>query len=408
MRSLKPSFWNSCRSIVQNLEDSYTEIFGDEFEVFDYSADQSLEEVENALNRYKKTTIKRIVFIDHYPTITNFLKVFNQLYPTDKPDLFIHTFGDFNIRTNEYLGIDELLKEFKLTLISPSTKSRRHIDFFLNKAGTSLVCPFPISNDFIFNKVDKEKLKSKYSIPIKSRVIVSYGRLSHQKNSLGTLLIVEEYLRLNPDSYYIIAGSFDEYGLPIIGNRSIQTELEKAIFRINKELGSRVIFLGEVEKEKILELLHLSDIYLSLSLYHTEDFGMAPLEALCCGLPCLLTDWGGYSDFYYSEKTESCSLVKVELNDNGLEISKEEVLSSLTAMLEKKTDREHISNFYREKYSIIAIGEQLAKNLCLEMSEFEGFNQNAKIFYWINKKGLELECKPNRLYEKMFRGFYEG
>ncbi|MFN7453061.1 MAG: glycosyltransferase [Pseudobdellovibrionaceae bacterium] len=41
----------------------------------------------------------------------------------------------------------------------------------------------------------------------------------------------------------------------------------------------------------------LSAAYLSLSHYEFEDLGIAPCEAISAGMPCILSDWGGYSDF---------------------------------------------------------------------------------------------------------------
>jgi hypothetical protein len=38
-------------------------------------------------------------------------------------------------------------------------------------------------------------------------------------------------------------------------------------------------------------------VFLSLSHHEFEDMGVAPCEALSRGLPCVLSDWGGYSDF---------------------------------------------------------------------------------------------------------------
>lgn len=48
-----------------------------------------------------------------------------------------------------------------------------------------------------------------------------------------------------------------------------------------------------------------SAAFISLSQYAFEDFGVAPLEALRAGMPCILSDWMGYRDF------ESERLIKI-------------------------------------------------------------------------------------------------
>ena len=65
----------------------------------------------------------------------------------------------------------------------------------------------------------------------------------------------------------------------------------KKMITLVDELGIRakVHFLGK--QENLAELYSISDLFLLLS--EKESFGLAALEAMACGVPCIGTDIGG-------------------------------------------------------------------------------------------------------------------
>lgn len=62
----------------------------------------------------------------------------------------------------------------------------------------------------------------------------------------------------------------------------------------SSNVPSNVVFMGEISKEGVKELLSESDIFLFLS--HTEGFANALLEAMAQGLPIIATDVGANRD----------------------------------------------------------------------------------------------------------------
>ncbi len=62
-----------------------------------------------------------------------------------------------------------------------------------------------------------------------------------------------------------------------------------------RELGSRILFMGQVDEAEKFRILHMCDLYVSTSQH--EGFGLVFLEAMACGLPIVCYDHGGQTDF---------------------------------------------------------------------------------------------------------------
>lgn len=78
---------------------------------------------------------------------------------------------------------------------------------------------------------------------------------------------------------------------------------EDALRQCAEEHGvaDRVHFMGFVEEQEKLELLSMSDIYVSTSQH--EGFGLVYLEGMACGLPIVCYNHGGQTDFLIDGKT---------------------------------------------------------------------------------------------------------
>ncbi|MBO7616975.1 MAG: glycosyltransferase family 4 protein [Bacteroidales bacterium] len=113
-------------------------------------------------------------------------------------------------------------------------------------------------------------------------------------------------------------------------------------------LSEVVNLVGRKTREYIVNALQEADVYILSS--HLETFGVAPVEALACGVPVIATDCGGSRSY---------------MNDfNGLLIPADDVKAlseAIKYMAEHYSgyDRKRIAEECRQKFSSEAIAKQL-------------------------------------------------
>lgn len=131
-----------------------------------------------------------------------------------------------------------------------------------------------IDNDFkVKEKEEIEYLYDKYGIPKEKKIVLYVGNLKPHKN-LHTLLKAVSILDRADILLLLVGKAFKSIDL-------VQQEKELNI-------SDRVIHTGMVEKEKLVDLYNLADIFVFPSLY--EGFGIPPLEAMACGTPVIAAD----------------------------------------------------------------------------------------------------------------------
>lgn len=109
------------------------------------------------------------------------------------------------------------------------------------------------------------------------QLILFLGRITRKK---GLDLLVRSFAKVHeakPDVHLVIAGPDDEgYAA------RIRSEIRA------HQLDRHVTFTGMVQGQEKLEVLADADVWVLPS--HTENFGLAVLEAMCCGLPTVISD----------------------------------------------------------------------------------------------------------------------
>ncbi len=133
--------------------------------------------------------------------------------------------------------------------------------------------------------VDVESLREQLGLG-QDVVVLSVGRLEWRKNHRA---VVEAVGRLNNGGLavsYIIAGSGDQ-----------RDALERQIAELS--LGDKVLLLGRVEEDRLVELYHLADIF-TLPGVRTqtqfEGFGIVFIEAAAAGVPSICGNAGGSAE----------------------------------------------------------------------------------------------------------------
>ena len=105
-------------------------------------------------------------------------------------------------------------------------------------------------------------------------MVLFVGRLRYYKG-LDVLIRAAEHL----DVTVLLVGSGSE---------------EPALRRLTSELGlaDRVRFVGAVPEADLPAYYHAADLFVLPSVYRSESFGIAMLEAQTCGVPTLSTELG--------------------------------------------------------------------------------------------------------------------
>jgi len=123
---------------------------------------------------------------------------------------------------------------------------------------------------------DKRLLRKKFGIPEDDIVLLSVGRLTHQKRPY-TLIEVFSYLERELGNVTLcVAGK----GELLEGTKSLAEKMGL----------QKVLFLGYVDDQDLPDLYACADYYIMTSKY---EGGMPPLtlaEAMASGLPCIVSD----------------------------------------------------------------------------------------------------------------------
>ena len=86
-------------------------------------------------------------------------------------------------------------------------------------------------------------------------------------------------------------------GLVIVGDGQERKVLEQQTVVLG--ISDEVKFVGWVKNAELPELFNRCDVYVSAS--RVETFGIAPIEAMSCGLPAIVTESGG-PEYFVNEQ----------------------------------------------------------------------------------------------------------
>jgi len=150
----------------------------------------------------------------------------------------------------------------------------------------------------------------------------------------------------------------DKISLSIVGDGSERDNLEKQVHELN--LGHIVNFVGWINQQQTLEYYSQSDIFCFPSI--REFGGAVVLEAMACGLPCIVANNGGIAEYVTQEtgfKIDPISreyLVQ-ELTDKIKLLVKDEPLRKTMSI--KAVERVQEFEWERKAQRIVGIYQEL-------------------------------------------------
>jgi glycosyltransferase involved in cell wall biosynthesis len=335
IRRKNTSDWVSCQSITRNLETLYRTVFSEQVETVEISSTSNKYDHWNTAKYIAKSNPSKIVFIDHFPHPVDIITCLAKQGVNKNIEFIFHIFGDFTLQSKHWLGIEDILKNLKVLFICASDKQVSLLENLINSKNNIVrKLPFPIEDSFF--KFDKE-LKSEQ----KDFTFLYTGRLSAQKNIIELIQNFHQFnTTLNPNTKLIIAGPYDDLGVPFLGKTMKSGSYGLLVENLISKLGNKNIqVIGNCDHEKLKEVYHQSDAYISLSVHNDEDYGMSPAEALCCGLPCLLTDWGGFASFSLIDK-KRVLLTPVEIKKNKISHQLSDVVKKMALISSKRLNQD--------------------------------------------------------------------
>lgn len=162
--------------------------------------------------------------------------------------------------------------------------------------------------------------------------------------TIGTLLPVKGYDNLIT-AFAACALPRDRWHLTIVGEGPEMQMLAHMVAQYG--LDGNILLAGRKSKAEVVALLNSSDIFVSSS--HLETFGVAALEAVCCGLPVLSTDSGGPREFITDANGQLCA--------DNVDALREGIEYMYTHYTDY--DKQHIADEAISRFSSTAIARQL-------------------------------------------------
>lgn len=160
---------------------------------------------------------------------------------------------------------------------------------------------------------------------LRDKLVVFLGRVTRQKGPGFLLETAAKLVRVYPRVKFVVAGTGDEF----------THLLETTAY---EKLGSKFIFTGFLDKQRVNELLSMSDVYFMPSV--SEPFGLTALEAAQHGVPGVLSRQSGAlevlpalsADCWDTDKYANCiyALLSYPALHNELAVSAKSRVATLT------------------------------------------------------------------------------
>lgn len=382
IRNMKESNWVSCQSIVRNLEQAYQGLkTASILSTLNYDDSENDFEIYQIVEEIIKTSPDEIVFIDHKPHPGRLLTLLNKLNPEYRPTFTFHVFGDFVLDSYAWYKINNVLQNYKVNFIGASQKQQALIDSFIGGVHKTLIIPFPIDkNVFYFDEVERQQTRNELGIQENDFVFLYTGRISLQKNVLELTKAMDTCFTISGESnHFLIAGPFDDLGIPYLAQENSPGIYFQRWMNLKTKNIQKITYLNNLDPERLRKIYNAADCFISLSTHNDEDYGMAPAEAIMCGLQLILTDWGGYSSFNTIDP-RGCHLIPVKHQKKRIIPDMPLVQKMIYRFMDDKLpskERANLSLKAQEKLSIGSVTTQIASRLQEhDVKTFPGFNNH--------------------------------
>ncbi|KUK14106.1 MAG: glycosyltransferase family 4 protein [Synergistetes bacterium] len=200
----------------------------------------------------------------------------------------------------------------------------RRLSFKLDLGKTSVIKPgLHIVDDYPHKERLKETFGLKLNVPVNSFWITTLGGISERKGHLELIRAFRRLIEMGKDAYLFFIGPVREM------------DYFREMLTVFKEIHHRVKFMGYMKDP--YPLVKASDLFLFPS--KSEGLGLALMEAMALGVPCISSDIEGTKDLVCNGRY---ALALEELNEK-------EILEALIYALENYEELVYISSIAKER-----------------------------------------------------------
>ncbi|MDE7291160.1 MAG: glycosyltransferase family 4 protein [Treponemataceae bacterium] len=185
----------------------------------------------------------------------------------------------------------------------------------------------------LFKPMEQEMSKKTLNLDISKKYIGLASRLVPGK---GCGLLVEAFSKLNDTGYCLV----------IAGNGSEEENLKKRVCEL--QISDRVVFMPLLPHEKLVCFYNSLDIFCFPSESVSESLGLVGLEAMACGVLCVVSNNGGIMS-YAVDSRNSLVFEKSNCEDLRLKLQKAASLDSSKIQSLKSNARNTALDFASSK-----------------------------------------------------------
>ncbi|MCG8324432.1 MAG: glycosyltransferase family 4 protein [Thiotrichales bacterium] len=230
------------------------------------------------------------------------------------------------------------------------------------------VIPFGIDTEH-FKPVGNDKrmlLRRELGISEDAFLLLYVGRITSEKNVHFLLECFKTVYQTHSESYLLLLGNIEDVPFREFGTGPYDLQ-EKFRQLPLGECIKNIRFFGGVASQELPRFYSAADLFVNFTLHHDENFGYTQVEAMACGLPLVVSNWGGLRDTV----DESCGIrIPVHMTRHGLRVDKYHAVQAITSLMENESRRSDLAAAARKRamdhYAVTAHGRAIGE-LALEM-----------------------------------------
>ncbi|KAI8842168.1 hypothetical protein BJ741DRAFT_645949 [Chytriomyces cf. hyalinus JEL632] len=160
-----------------------------------------------------------------------------------------------------------------------------------------------VTKYLVLDAETRVQTRQKLGIPDAAFAYLSVGAMTPNKNTVGLLGAFYNLALLRNDVYLILKGVGALHSCEQSINSAIENLVHKCTLNphlFKAKVLPRIVFIDTLYGyRQLCELYNAADCYVSA--YLAEGFNIPVLEAMACGLPCIVSQHGATDDFVIPE-----------------------------------------------------------------------------------------------------------